>query len=673
MNIKIGLVSIMLFLGIPFFSFSQCEVLVWSDEFNGTGLPNSANWTYDLGNGCPNLCGWGNQEVQNYTNSTTNVRQENGSLIIDALKSGSNWTSARVKSQGRQTFKYGKIVFRAKMPTGVGTWAANWMLGSNITSVGWPDCGEIDVLEHIGRRQNAILAAIHTRASFGDTQTKGETFLSTASTDFNEYAVSWNSERIIFYVNDVPYYTYNPAVKNAQNWPFNAEQFIIMNIAMGGTLGGPIDPNLTAARMEIDWVRVYEERTEPVISGPKFLFENQQNVAFQAPDYGANVTYTWSAPDGANIVSGQGTREIVVNWGDQDGTLNLSLSGETGCSVNTTAIEVTTILEPTGSKFTVQDFSSNSLVGWSKNDDGISFQTSNNKLVVSYNVSGLKFAQYDLPKAVDLSEYGILKIPIRVPASSAIPDLLITLRDGDGRETITTNYEVEIQKNDGNTYIYAYNFDGQWALNNPDVNANFIKQLRIYMIAGTGTFEVGNIEMYNSEVVPTAPTNFSVSETDEGDVSFQWVDNTSATSFNLYKSTTANGEYTRVESGIKTFEVPYVIPPSIPLFYKITGVNKVGESPLSSEVFSSITSSELSTTPSFFSYPNPSTGKFYIQTNGNEIDNLGVFDLQGRSQAFTLTREASLLEVNMKSASSGIYFVFLYQKEKQVVMRMMIN
>ena len=144
---------ILLIFYIPLSGVAQCPVLTWADEFDSEGAPNSANWTYDIGNG---VGGWGNKEIQSYTSKSENVRVENGVLIIDALKDENGWTSARVKSQFFQNFQYGRIEFRAKIPAGSGTWPALWMLGENITDIGWPACGEIDVMEHVGREPGLV-------------------------------------------------------------------------------------------------------------------------------------------------------------------------------------------------------------------------------------------------------------------------------------------------------------------------------------------------------------------------------------------------------------------------------------------------------------------------------------------------------------------------------------
>jgi len=242
----------------------QDRQLIWSDEFNTDGAPNPDYWTYDLGDN-----GWGNNEVQNYTKKAENVRVENGHLVIEAHKTADGWTSARLKSQGLKTFTYGKMEIRAKLPKGSGTWPAIWMLGENITSKGWPDCGEIDIMEHVGKDPGQIHGTLHTRSSFGNSKNSGVTSVSDFSEAFHVYGMEWTENKITFMVDDKPYYTYQPDVKNEKTWPFNKPFFFIMNIAMGGNWGSDaklesdgkkngIDPNLTSARMEVDYVRVYQ-------------------------------------------------------------------------------------------------------------------------------------------------------------------------------------------------------------------------------------------------------------------------------------------------------------------------------------------------------------------------------------------------------------------------------
>lgn len=232
--------------------------LVWSDEFDTDGAPSAENWTYDIGLGDN---GWGNNESQYYTDRPDNVKVEEGMLKITAKAEeyqGSSYTSARVKSQGLREFKYGRIDVRAKLPEGGGTWPAIWTLGANIDEVGWPACGEIDIMEYVGNNPNVISAAIHTPSSSGATENTMTTTVDNVSSTFHIYSVNWSENEISFLVDDKIYYTYKPDVKNAETWPFDSEQFIILNIAMGGTLGGEIDAQFTESTMEIDYVKVYQ-------------------------------------------------------------------------------------------------------------------------------------------------------------------------------------------------------------------------------------------------------------------------------------------------------------------------------------------------------------------------------------------------------------------------------
>ncbi len=235
--------------------------LVWSDEFNGNHL-NLANWTPEFGNG---VNGWGNNEVQFYTDNPENLRVEDGRLIIEARKEGSTWTSARIKTQSKRSFLYGKIEVRAKLPTGIGPWPAAWMLGENIPEVGWPQSGEIDIMEWRGTEPDVISHATHGPSRFGANPISVTVPVDDPSGSFNTYAVVWEPGKVTFSVNGVPSGSWSTADTGD---PFEKEFFILLNLAMGGNfLGGQIDPDLTSARYEVDYVRVYQAVEEPPVSG----------------------------------------------------------------------------------------------------------------------------------------------------------------------------------------------------------------------------------------------------------------------------------------------------------------------------------------------------------------------------------------------------------------------
>jgi beta-glucanase (GH16 family) len=224
---------------------------IWADEFDVDGAPNSDKWGYDLGAG-----GWGNNEPQYYTNRLENAVVKNGVLKINTIKEnylGSSYTSARLQTSGKFSLKYGKVEFRAKLPADAGTWPALWMIGSNITTVGWPACGEIDVMEHVGNQLNKIYSTLHHPGHSGANGDGSTKMISTATSEFHIYTVDWRADAIKFYIDNNLFYTFS----NSANLPFNQNFFLIINCAIGGNFGGAIDPNFISSTFEIDYVRVY--------------------------------------------------------------------------------------------------------------------------------------------------------------------------------------------------------------------------------------------------------------------------------------------------------------------------------------------------------------------------------------------------------------------------------
>lgn len=226
---------------------------IWADEFNVDGAPDGTKWAYDLGNGD---WGWGNNELQYYTNRADNVKVLGGKLIITPIKEayqGSNYTSARIKTQGKFSFKYGKVEIKAKLPLGGGTWPALWMLGNNITTASWPACGEIDIMEHVGNTQNKIYGTLHYPNFSGGNAVSKTTTITNASSEFHVYSLDWRADAIKFYVDGTLFHTFT----NNSALPFNQNFFLIINCAMGGNFGGAVDPNFTSSTFEVDYIRVF--------------------------------------------------------------------------------------------------------------------------------------------------------------------------------------------------------------------------------------------------------------------------------------------------------------------------------------------------------------------------------------------------------------------------------
>lgn len=242
--------------------------LLWSDEFDYTGLPDSTLWSYDVGGH-----GWGNQELQYYTERRPeNARVEDGHLIIEARRDGwegHEYTSARLVTKGKRDWTYGRVEVRAKLPSGRGTWPAIWMLASQreYGEAYWPDNGEIDIMEHVGFDPDVVHASVHTRAYYHSIGTQKTSTISvpSARSDFNVYAMEWTPEEIRAYVNGEHYYTFvNERLTNPdagyEAWPFDRPFHLLLNIAVGGTWGGQqgVDTTIWPQRMEVDYVRVYQ-------------------------------------------------------------------------------------------------------------------------------------------------------------------------------------------------------------------------------------------------------------------------------------------------------------------------------------------------------------------------------------------------------------------------------
>jgi len=233
---------------------------VWSDEFDYAGAPNPTKWGYDLGGN-----GWGNNELQYYTDALKNAKVENGKLVITAIKEsfgGREYTSARLVTKNKGDFLYGRIEVRAKLPVGRGTWPAIWMLPTDWAYGGWPKSGEIDIMEHVGYDPNNVIFSIHTDAyNHGiNTQKSGSKRIPTAQSEFHNYRVDWTPYAVRGYFDDELVFTFVNEGKGFSRWPFDKRFHLLLNLAIGGNWGGQqgVDNSIFPAVFEIDHVRVYK-------------------------------------------------------------------------------------------------------------------------------------------------------------------------------------------------------------------------------------------------------------------------------------------------------------------------------------------------------------------------------------------------------------------------------
>ncbi len=248
--------------------FSGCKkektysTLVWSDEFDYSGAPDSAKWGYEQGY-------VRNNEMQYYTNKLENARVEDGNLIIEARRDSSvigddtlKVSSASLNTAGKQKWTYGKIEVRAKIPSFLGSWPAIWMLGSNVSEVGWPMCGEIDMMENVGFDPDTVHFNIHTEAynHVKGTNKGKRVFLKDPEAEFHVYTLEWYEDRLDFFLDSTKVFTFKNEGKGAEVWPYDKAHYLLLNLAVGGAWGGVkgVDLNALPQKFIIDYVRVYQ-------------------------------------------------------------------------------------------------------------------------------------------------------------------------------------------------------------------------------------------------------------------------------------------------------------------------------------------------------------------------------------------------------------------------------
>lgn len=260
-RLPVMLLLVTAFSFLQFNSPRTFKKLVWSDEFDYSGLPDSTRWGYDTGGH-----GWGNNELQFYTaRRSENARVENGLLVIQARKEAyvnKQYTSARLVTKNKGDWKYGRMEVRARLPKGRGMWPAIWMLPTKWEYGGWPESGEIDIMEHVGYMPDSVFGTVHTEAfnHVKGTQ-KGKSILCKDVYDaFHVYAIEWQQDRIDFFIDNKQYFSFGNNKSGVAAWPFDREFHLILNIAVGGNWGGArgVDDSIFPQQMEVDYVRVYQ-------------------------------------------------------------------------------------------------------------------------------------------------------------------------------------------------------------------------------------------------------------------------------------------------------------------------------------------------------------------------------------------------------------------------------
>lgn len=476
-------------------------VMVWWDEFNYSGAPDTSKWGYDVGAG-----GWGNNEEQYYTNQLNNSFVENGNLHIEALKNNDSWTSARLVTKNKGDWLYGRVEVRANIPSGRGTWPAIWMLPTDWEYGGWPSSGEIDIMEHVGYEPTTIYGTVHTEAyNHGlGTQRGDDLQVPDAEQEFHLYAIEWDAGRISFFVDDSSYYTFWNLQLTYREWPFDKQFHLLLNIAIGGSWGGAmgIDPNLTQASMEIDYVRVYSKDTiPPEISGPG-LTQTGDTVIYNTYIY-EDGEYQWVFPETTEIISGQGTNEITVVWGNSAGEVGVNVSIP-GKAFETSHLMVDVVIIPSGAAFNIAPAEENDSLLWvveNNSENLLQPILSAGMLEIGYNVTNLSENSrlvYRFEHPVVFSEYRVMEFYLKSDGGNPPGNMRIDLIDIN--DNVNPNELFQIVTFEENDQFHEFHkVFGIY----PDENYRLdrVKEICIYInwgeagVTGSGTVWIDSLRM----------------------------------------------------------------------------------------------------------------------------------------------------------------------------------
>jgi len=480
----------------------DCSYEVFSDEFDYEGEPNPDHWNYETGGG-----GWGNNELQTYTDSRDNSYVSNGTLKIHAKKSESGaWTSARMVTSGKASWKYGRFEIRAKLPKGRGTWPAIWMMPQESVYGTWPKSGEIDIMEHVGYDPGIVHGTIHTEAfnHQDGTQKGGRIEVPDAQDNFHVYSIEWTPEEIKWFVDGEQYFSFSNRNATYKEWPFDQPFFLILNIAIGGDWGGAqgIDPELKEAVMEIDYVRVYKDFLPDFeVKGPEAAEEGEE-VSFSVP-FRDNVDYFWNIPEEAEVIEGEGTNTLTLKWG--------STSGPVGCRIVSECEEkegevryVKLIKRPIDAPFVVPSLDDENRPVWHvpEQEGGNSFylRSVDEAVQVNYSVespASNPWIVYPFAFLGDFSEFRAIELPVKVIDGDAPSVLRFDLVDKYGNVNTSDLFKINEIVSNNHFHIYRYTFGGSTAGWRMDeiVEARLYVNYGLSGKMGEGVLQIGDIQL----------------------------------------------------------------------------------------------------------------------------------------------------------------------------------
>ena len=639
--------------------FSQCYQLVWSDEFDYTGLPDSLKWTFETGGH-----GWGNNELQYYTDRIDNAEVKDDILIITAKEEsyeGNDYTSARIITYyNDHSWQYGKIEARMKLPYGQGIWPAFWMLGNGIfEGPGWPACGEIDIMEMIGgtNNDNTIHGTVHwdsdgSHAMYGTGYTLDSGIF---ADDFHVFSVEWDENEIVWEMDDIQYHVID--ITPAGLSEFHNDFFIILNLAVGGNWPGiPDETTVFPQTLEVDYVRVYSTSDYLKINGKNEVVKGESNLTYSVI-YDEDYIYNWSVPEGVIILGESDSSAIQVNWGCNSGSIECAIT--TNCGDYTAVKEIDVVNNSITGAFFLQDTE------------------------MQFKVSEVEGASYtwEVPNGIIMSGQGTNSIIADLTSEGQIS---VIIQSTCGIDTVSK-------------YIYAF---GKLPYPNPD---------QPHILPGTITateYDYGgeglayhDIEADNQGPGPRQDEGVDTEYNDNGQPNVGWIisgewleytikvdkpgtyyvyarvatNNTSGGPFNVLinneikltsETITNTGAWDAFEKiylgEIEIFDTDT----TLKLDFETGGFN------ISSIVFSDeepiIERIEVKEQHNdYFIYPNPAND--YISIQGiEEIYSYSIFDISGRK---IINQKNTGNTINISHLRKGIYFVLFTSEQKYYVYR----
>lgn len=534
-----------------FNAFAQCPTLVWSDEFSTTSL-DGTKWTAETGGG-----GWGNSELQYY--KAANATVSSGTLKITAKKErvqANNYTSARIKTALKGDWTYGRFEARIKLPKGAGLWPAFWMMPTDSYYGTWPKSGEIDASELIGSKPTNSFGTLHYGTSSTDHQYKTANFYLNSGTfadDFHVFAVEWQAGIIRWFVDDNLYSTITTADIAPYAWPFDKRFYIILNLAVGGTLGGTVDNTIFPATMEVDYVRVYSGN-KPTISGKRVVLNQAQNEKYSVVDAPTGSTFNWTVPAGITIVSGQGTSTLTVNCGNTSSSGNVSCAVVSSCGTSNLVMNV--YVEPAYNfGFSFVNFDATGQATYSRSD-GV-YSTVSNPSPSGVNTSALSgkyvrnsavqydYIQYNTAAITNAADYKTKskKFYLDVYTSATIgKQIIIQLENGS--TATSTNYPT----GRNSRYIGYTTKQNQWEriiftlFDVPDVGTSDASVNRLLVLINSNSFTgdtyyIDNLDSYTAGIPairnPSVTEKIFKSETYKSDLKTQLYPNPATNEFRI--------------------------------------------------------------------------------------------------------------------------------------------